>query len=106
VSFCGFLVNCVLKMGQSCPVCSQNLADLGSAAVQEDHVRTCLEGGAGASSQSARYLVYKLPVESALIGTECEWACTGTGMGLTVSAGVICLEEFLKGAYRVWKVGQ
>lgn len=32
----------------------------------------CLEGGAGASSQSARYLVYKLPVESALIGTECK----------------------------------
>ncbi|KAG8736668.1 hypothetical protein FRC12_017505 [Ceratobasidium sp. 428] len=65
-----------------CPVCSQNLADLGSAAVQEDHVRMCLEGGAGASSQSARYLVYKLPAESALIGTEC----------------VICLEEFLKGS--------
>ncbi|KAG9104717.1 hypothetical protein FRC06_011611 [Ceratobasidium sp. 370] len=63
-----------------CPVCGQNLADLGSAAVQEDHVRVCLEGGAGASNQSARYLVYKLPAESALIGTEC----------------VICLEEFLK----------
>ncbi|KAF8605304.1 hypothetical protein BDV93DRAFT_490619 [Ceratobasidium sp. AG-I] len=65
-----------------CPVCSQNLADLGSAAVQEDHVRMCLEGGAGASSQAARYLVYKLPAESALIGTEC----------------VICLDEFLKGS--------
>ncbi|KAG8746412.1 hypothetical protein FRC10_005123 [Ceratobasidium sp. 414] len=54
-----------------CPVCGQNLADLGSAAVQEDHVRVCLEGGAGASSQSARYLVYNLPAESALIGIEC-----------------------------------
>lgn len=59
-------------LGISCPVCSQNLADLGSAAVQEDHVRMCLEGGAGASSQAARYLVYKLPAESALIGTECK----------------------------------
>ncbi|CAE6486675.1 unnamed protein product [Rhizoctonia solani] len=67
-----------------CPVCNQNLADLGSAAVQEDHVRMCLEGGrAGpASPTAARYLVYKLPAESALIGTEC----------------VICLEEFLKGS--------
>ncbi|CAE6388233.1 Putative E3 ubiquitin-protein ligase C36B7.05c [Rhizoctonia solani AG-1 IB] len=66
-----------------CPVCSQNLADLGSAAVQEDHVRLCLEGGrSGPASQAARYLVYKLPADSALIGTEC----------------VICLEEFLKGS--------
>lgn len=70
-------------MVRSCPVCNQNLADLGSAAVQEDHVRMCLEGGrtGPASPAAARYLVYKLPVESALIGTEC----------------VICLEEFLKG---------
>ncbi|CAE6357017.1 unnamed protein product [Rhizoctonia solani] len=67
-----------------CPVCNQNLADLGSAAVQEDHVRMCLEGGrtGPASPAAARYLVYKLPAESALIGTEC----------------VICLEEFLKGS--------
>ncbi|QRW16388.1 ankyrin repeats [Rhizoctonia solani] len=67
-----------------CPVCNQNLSDLGSAAVQEDHVRMCLEGGRSgpASQTAARYLVYKLPAESALIGTEC----------------VICLEEFLKGS--------
>ncbi|KAJ1309052.1 hypothetical protein OPQ81_004732 [Rhizoctonia solani] len=67
-----------------CPVCNQNLADLGPAAVQEDHVRMCLEGGRSGptSPAAARYLVYKLPAESALIGTEC----------------VICLEEFLKGS--------
>ncbi|KAG9127613.1 hypothetical protein FRC07_011653 [Ceratobasidium sp. 392] len=58
------------ESSQISDLADQNLADLGSAAVQEDHVRMCLEGGAGASSQSARYLVYKLPAESALIGTE------------------------------------
>jgi len=64
-----------------CPVCSKNLADLGPAAVQEDHVRTCLEGDGGPGlHQAGRYLVYKLPSESVLIGTEC----------------VICLEEFEK----------
>jgi len=64
-----------------CPVCSKNLADLGPAAVQEDHVRTCLEGDRGPGlHQSGRYLVYKLPQESVLVGTEC----------------VICLEEFEK----------
>ncbi|OBZ76329.1 hypothetical protein A0H81_03981 [Grifola frondosa] len=64
-----------------CPVCNVNLADLGLAPVQEAHVKNCLEGGGGALPQTAKYLVYKLPAESALIGTEC----------------VICLEEFVKG---------
>ncbi|KAI0068940.1 FYVE-domain-containing protein [Artomyces pyxidatus] len=63
-----------------CPVCSQNLAELGSALAQEAHVKSCLDGGTGQSPQSAKYLVYKLPGESTLIGTEC----------------VICLEEFVK----------
>jgi len=66
-----------------CPVCSQNLADLGSAADQEAHVKSCLEGNTGGGVQgSAKYLVYRLPAESALIGSEC----------------VICLEEFVKGS--------
>ena len=65
----------------SCPVCNQNLADLGNAAEQEAHVKNCLEGGAGSVPQSAKYLVYKLPGESPLVGIEC----------------VICLEEFMKG---------
>jgi hypothetical protein len=40
--------------------------------VQELHVRQCLEGGTGTSPQSAKYLVYKLPGESTLVGVECE----------------------------------
>ena len=55
----------------SCPVCSQNLAELGPASAQEAHVKNCLDGGSGISPQTSKYLVYKLPGESALIGTEC-----------------------------------
>ncbi|KAI0650620.1 FYVE zinc finger-domain-containing protein [Trametes meyenii] len=65
-----------------CPVCNTSLNDLGPAEVQEAHVKNCLEGGSGKAPQSAKYLVYKLPAESALIGTEC----------------VICLEEFVQGS--------
>ncbi|PPQ99071.1 hypothetical protein CVT24_003631 [Panaeolus cyanescens] len=60
-----------------CPVCNQNLDDVGDAQAQESHVKSCLEGGA-ATPQTAKYLVYRLPAESALLGVEC----------------VICLEEF------------
>ncbi|ELU45502.1 ankyrin repeats (3 copies) domain-containing protein [Rhizoctonia solani AG-1 IA] len=62
-----------------CPVCNQNLSDLGSAAVQEDHVRMCLEGGRSgpASQTAARYLVYKLPAESALIDCLASWLQRG-----------------------------
>lgn len=45
-------------------------------------MKHCLEGGTGTPPQAAKYLVYKLPAESSLIGTEC----------------VICLEEFTKGS--------
>lgn len=58
----------------SCPVCSQNLAELGPPAVQEAHVKNCLDGpseGPGVH-QAGRYLVYKLPAGSSLIGVECE----------------------------------
>ncbi|KAG1753914.1 uncharacterized protein EDB91DRAFT_1043176 [Suillus paluster] len=65
-----------------CPVCSTSLADLGLPGEQEAHVKNCLEGDAGTTPQAAKYLVYKLPGESALLGVEC----------------VICLEEFTKGA--------
>jgi hypothetical protein len=61
-----------LTMGSSCPVCYQNLNDLGDASAQEAHVKSCLEGGAGTSPKSAKYLVYKLPGESPLIGIECK----------------------------------
>ncbi|TFK55808.1 hypothetical protein OE88DRAFT_1652296 [Heliocybe sulcata] len=56
-----------------CPVCSQNLEELGDSSVQEAHVKLCLEGGAGASPPTAKYLVYRLPAESALIGVECAY---------------------------------
>ena len=85
----------------SCPVCGVNLVDIGPAPLQEAHVRNCLEGGGDASTQSAKYLVYTLPEESALIGTECEHLfmfSMGSGV-LTIdrTKGVICLEEFVKG---------
>lgn len=35
-------------------------------------MKNCLEGGTGKAPQTAKYLVYKLPEESSLIGTECE----------------------------------
>jgi hypothetical protein len=63
-----------------CPVCNSSLADLGPPSEQEFHVKNCLDGGSG-TPQAAKYLVYKLPAESALVGIEC----------------VICLEEFAKG---------
>lgn len=67
----------------SCPVCGVNLADVGPAPLQEAHVRSCLEGGGGgASTQAAKYLVYKLPEESALIGTECKQ--------ISASRSIIC----------------
>ncbi|EIW82417.1 hypothetical protein CONPUDRAFT_72656 [Coniophora puteana RWD-64-598 SS2] len=65
-----------------CPVCNTGLAELGSAVEQEKHVKNCLDGSTGASPQTAKYLVYRLPAESAMIGTEC----------------VICLEEFAVGS--------
>ena len=58
-----------------CPVCGENLEDLGPPSVQELHVKQCLEGGAGTSPQSAKYLVYRLPGESTLVGVECEPSC-------------------------------
>ncbi|KII94682.1 hypothetical protein PLICRDRAFT_96167, partial [Plicaturopsis crispa FD-325 SS-3] len=85
-----------------CPVCNEILADLGSPAQQEAHVKNCLDGGSGTTPQSAKYLVYKLPPESALIGIECTCfqsifiSCFYHLMG-TFIIGVICLEEFAKG---------
>lgn len=55
-----------------CPVCNMSLSDLGPASAQEAHVKSCLEGGGGASPQTAKYLVYELPAQSALIGVECK----------------------------------
>ncbi|KAJ6629117.1 hypothetical protein B0H10DRAFT_1776834, partial [Mycena sp. CBHHK59/15] len=54
-----------------CPVCNRNLEEVGDATEQEIHVRACLEGGSGPTSQAPKYLVYRLPAESTLIGLEC-----------------------------------
>uniref|UniRef100_A0A0W0FCF6 RING-type domain-containing protein n=1 Tax=Moniliophthora roreri TaxID=221103 RepID=A0A0W0FCF6_MONRR len=84
-----------------CPVCNRNLDQLGGATEQEAHVKNCLEGGSGTAPQSAKYLVYKLPAESALIGIECEYLPRYLRTLLfmfIVSLGVICLEEFVKGS--------
>ncbi|KAJ7068152.1 hypothetical protein C8F01DRAFT_1334775, partial [Mycena amicta] len=54
-----------------CPVCNRNLEQVGDAAAQEVHVRSCLEGGSGPASHAPKYLVYQLPAESTLIGVEC-----------------------------------
>lgn len=59
----------------SCPVCNQNLDEVGDAVLQEQHVKQCLEGNSTGPATS-RYLVYNLPAESALLGVECkpdEW---------------------------------
>jgi len=58
-----------------CPVCGTLLTDLGSPARQEAHVKSCLDGPSGGPgiNQAGKYLVYKLPAESTLIGVECEW---------------------------------
>ncbi|MCO5589984.1 hypothetical protein L7F22_043953 [Adiantum nelumboides] len=63
-----------------CPVCGLALAGLGEdAAVQEEHVRACLEnGGGGTAVQGGKYLVYRLD-EGPIVGKECQ----------------ICLEEML-----------
>lgn len=68
----------ILTTFYSCPVCNQNLDDVGDAQAQEIHVKNCLEGTSGKSPsgipQAAKYLVYRLPAESALIGVECKFA--------------------------------
>lgn len=66
---------------QECPVCSTPLSQFGPQELQEDHLRICLEsnggGGVASLSQSNRYLVYRLPFESPILGREC----------------IVCLEE-------------
>ncbi|THH12226.1 hypothetical protein EW145_g143 [Phellinidium pouzarii] len=55
-----------------CPVCGKNLSEFEMAAEREAHVKNCLEGGDGSIQQPAKYLVYRLPGESQLVGTECQ----------------------------------
>ena len=82
---CFVLPLCADFASSSCPVCGVNLVDIGPAPLQEAHVRNCLEGGGDASTQSAKYLVYKLPEESALIGTECGYSSNPLYAALNVA---------------------
>lgn len=54
-----------------CPVCYRSLDEVGGPYEQEMHVKTCLEGGSGTTPEAAKYLVYRLPAESTLLGVEC-----------------------------------
>ncbi|KAJ7276280.1 hypothetical protein B0H12DRAFT_12281 [Mycena haematopus] len=82
-----------------CPVCNRNLEEVGDATEQEVHVRTCLEGGSGPASTAPKYLVYRLPAESTLIGVECTFfARPEHAVNVSTTTGVICLEEFTKGS--------
>ncbi|KAI9313101.1 hypothetical protein BX666DRAFT_733099 [Dichotomocladium elegans] len=69
------------SMMLDCPVCGKGLDEFGGTAEQEDHVQACLSANTSAAMSGIRYVVYKLPPDSALLGQEC----------------VICLEEFVKG---------
>ena len=74
---------CRLIIVLRCPVCNENLEDLGAPVVQEHHVKNCLEGGVGASAQAAKYLVYKLLSDSSLVGVECSF--------LTIAASLVLI---------------
>lgn len=63
-------------------------------------MKNCLEGGPGAP-QAAKYLVYRLPAESSLIGIECMLYHPLCAMVKHPFLGVICLEEFAKGGRNV-----
>ena len=67
----------ILTHSHSCPVCNQNLDEVGDAHDQEAHVKNCLEGTSGTPQsgvtvQPTKYLVYDLPAESRLLGVECK----------------------------------
>lgn len=78
-------------------MCNRNLDDFGTTQEQELHVKSCLEGGTGSTPQAAKYLVYRLPAESALIDVECR-SCSPRRVSFLIQVpGVICLEEFVQG---------
>ena len=85
---------------RSCPVCNRNLSEFGSPAAQEEHVKACLDGGVGSIQQPPKYLVYNLPGESLLIGTE----CTFHRKSLTISCHYVliceCCRCYLPGGIR------
>lgn len=84
-----------------CPVCSTSLAGIGDSETQEAHVRNCLENGGGGSLQGGRYLVYKLPDTSPIIGKECS-ICMEDFVAAGVIARLPCLCYFHRGCIDSW----
>lgn len=67
-----------------CPVCGLVLAGLGEGALQEEHIRDCLENGGGGSVQGSRYLIYKL-AEGPIVGKECQICLEDLCIGMTIA---------------------
>lgn len=67
-----------------CPVCGTVLAGLGDSALQEEHVRVCLDNGGGGSVQGGRYLIYKL-AEGPIVGKECQICLEDLCVGMTIA---------------------
>lgn len=84
-----------------CPVCSTSLAALGGSEEQESHVRNCLENGGGGSLQGGRYLVYKLPENSPIVGKECS-ICMEDFVANSAIARLPCLCYFHRGCIDSW----
>ncbi|SNX85550.1 uncharacterized protein MEPE_04259 [Melanopsichium pennsylvanicum] len=84
-----------------CPVCSTSLSALGNSEEQEAHVRNCLENGGGGSLQGGRYLVYKLPENSPIVGKECS-ICMEDFMASSTIARLPCLCYFHRGCIDSW----
>ncbi|CDU26081.1 uncharacterized protein SPSC_06248 [Sporisorium scitamineum] len=84
-----------------CPVCSTSLSALGGSEEQEAHVRNCLENGGGGSMQGGRYLVYKLPENSPIVGKECS-ICMEDFVANSTIARLPCLCYFHRGCIDSW----
>ncbi|EST04724.2 FYVE zinc finger [Kalmanozyma brasiliensis GHG001] len=84
-----------------CPVCSTSLSALGGSEEQEAHVRNCLENGGGGSMQGGRYLVYKLPGDSPIVGKECS-ICMEDFVANSTIARLPCLCYFHRGCIDSW----
>ncbi|SPO27125.1 uncharacterized protein UTRI_10586_B [Ustilago trichophora] len=84
-----------------CPVCTTTLSTLGGTEEQEAHVRNCLENGGGGSMQGGRYLVYKLPENSPIVGKECS-ICMEDFVANSTIARLPCLCYFHRGCIDSW----
>ena len=84
-----------------CPVCATSLSALGGNEEQEAHVRNCLENGGGGSMQGGRYLVYKLPEDSPIVGKECS-ICMEEFVANSTIARLPCLCYFHRGCIDSW----